>query len=397
MIQNIKQNVKNELHQTDIQQLQLSDIIANFETFAYRDQLNQQTVDRYHQIIDDLPPLDVFQIDGQYFLVGGFHRLEAHKKAERPFVTAKIYQGTYTQAKQFACKANSTHGLNLSQSERKRALTDFIKFSLLEDPFLSNGAISQAFGGTSEATVRRYRKKLEESGELEQLTERRGADGKVYQTKSIGQSGSSTDEAEASVHLIPHPYNTIFPFDKTAYHQIKDSLSSMGLLEPITLYEGKILDGKIRYQACIDTDIKPNFKTFPDDFPHYRGDASDFVISSNLRLHRTEENGLRMSLPIANITRDPDIHIRKGTDPNVVSRCAEEMKRGDKFPPVLVVSDNGNNWLFDGFHRLEAAESIGLDQFDVDLCDGDYKTALYLACTVNATHGSPNWEREIKQ
>lgn len=272
---------------------------------------------------------------------------------------------------------------------------DFIRFSLAEDPYLSNVAIAQAYGGTSEASVRRYRKSLEESGEIERLTERRGADGRVRETDNIGKTTSSTDEDELTSHLIPHPVNEIFPFDKTVYRQIKESLPSIGLLEPITLYEGKILDGKIRYQACIDAGIKPEFKTFPDDFLHYRGDAFDFVINSNLKNQRTEENGLRISLPIANIARDYNIHSRKGNDPDLVSRYAEAMKKGAKFPPVLAVSDNGKNWLVDGFHRLEAAESIGLDQFDVDLCDGDYKTALSLACRVNATHGLPDWKRRV--
>ena len=42
------------------------------------------------------------------------------------------------------------HGLKLvgHRLERRRALTDFIKFSLLEDPFLSNVAIARNFGGT---------------------------------------------------------------------------------------------------------------------------------------------------------------------------------------------------------------------------------------------------------
>jgi len=90
------------------------------------------------------------------------------------------------EAKIFACKANAQHGLNMTRSERQRALMDFIKFSLLEDPLLSNVAVARNFGGTSIKTVRRYRTKLEESGEIEVTTQRRGADGRVIEAVDIG-------------------------------------------------------------------------------------------------------------------------------------------------------------------------------------------------------------------
>jgi|ETNmetMinimDraft_30_1059905.scaffolds.fasta_scaffold09837_5 uncharacterized ParB-like nuclease family protein len=185
----------------EILQLPISDIIADFETYAYRDQLNQEKVVEYQQLVDDLPPLDVFKIDDSYVLVGGFHRLEAHKQSDRELITVVAHQGSEVDAKMFACKANAQHGLNMTASERKRALMDFIRFSLAEDPYLSNVAIAQAYGGTSEASVRRYRKSLEESGGIERLTERRGADGRVRETDNIGKTTSSIDEDE-SLQLI---------------------------------------------------------------------------------------------------------------------------------------------------------------------------------------------------
>lgn len=181
----------------EILQLPISDIIADFETYAYRDQLNQEKVVEYQQLIDDFPPLDVFKIDDSYVLVGGFHRLEAHKQSDRELVTVVVHQGSEANAKMFACKANSTHGLNLTASERKRALTDFIKFSLLEDPLLSNVAIARSFGGTSEKTVRRYRIKLEESGEIDISTQRRGADDRVIGVINIGSVTSADAEVKS--------------------------------------------------------------------------------------------------------------------------------------------------------------------------------------------------------
>ena len=43
---------------------------------------------------------------------------------------------------------------------------------------------------------------------------------------------------------------------------LKDSISYSGLIEPITLFEGQILDGWHRYSACIQTETAPKFEEF---------------------------------------------------------------------------------------------------------------------------------------
>ena len=156
----------------EIRSLGIDEIKADFEVYAYRDDLDDETVKRYQQIIDDLPPVDVFNTEEGLILAGGYHRLEAHRQEGRETITATIHQGTVVEAKMFACKANAQHGLNMTRSERQRALMDFIKFSLLEDPLLSNVAITRNFGAASIKTVRRYRTKLEESGEIEVTAQR---------------------------------------------------------------------------------------------------------------------------------------------------------------------------------------------------------------------------------
>jgi hypothetical protein len=54
------------------------------------------------------------------------------------------------------------------------------------------------------------------------------------------------------------------------------------LRHPITTYEGKILDGKLRYEACLAAGVEPTFK-------EYKGnDPEGLVISANvMRKHWT--------------------------------------------------------------------------------------------------------------
>jgi hypothetical protein len=49
-----------------------------------------------------------------------------------------------------------------------------------------------------------------------------------------------------------------------------------GLHEPITLHEGKILDGRNRYNACLDAGVEPRFT------PYKGNNAVAFVVSRNL-------------------------------------------------------------------------------------------------------------------
>jgi hypothetical protein len=55
-------------------------------------------------------------------------------------------------------------------------------------------------------------------------------------------------------------------------------IKANGLREPITLYQGKILEGRNRYRACLRLQIEPQFEEFEGD----DADAYAFVISKNI-------------------------------------------------------------------------------------------------------------------
>ena len=54
---------------------------------------------------------------------------------------------------------------------------------------------------------------------------------------------------------------------KEDFMALKDSISHSGLLEPITVFEGQILDGWHRYRACLEVGMKPKFTEFTGDEP----------------------------------------------------------------------------------------------------------------------------------
>ena len=89
--------------------------------------------------------------------------------------------------------------------------------------------------------------------------------------------------ATQHVDIEYHPLANLFPLlGETEIQTLSDDIRNNGLNVPITMYEGKILDGRNRYVACILAEVAP---TFIDYEGH---DPVKFVISTNLhRRHLT--------------------------------------------------------------------------------------------------------------
>lgn len=68
--------------------------------------------------------------------------------------------------------------------------------------------------------------------------------------------------------LLAHPAAEYFPLiEGEAFEALKTSIASTGLLMPITLCDGRILDGRNRYRACIELGIEPRFQNFQGESP----------------------------------------------------------------------------------------------------------------------------------
>jgi hypothetical protein len=62
-----------------------------------------------------------------------------------------------------------------------------------------------------------------------------------------------------SKRLISHPMTRFFPrMSREDYSALRSDIQRHGLRVPIVLLEGKILDGRHRYQACLELSIEPD-------------------------------------------------------------------------------------------------------------------------------------------
>src|SRR5690349_18079139 len=93
------------------------------------------------------------------------------------------------------------------------------------------------------------------------------------------------------------------------------------------------------------------------------------------------------SLRIALLRLDGDTQPRETTDYSIVEEYGERIQAGDKFPPVVVFFDGEHHWLGDGFHRVFAHQSAGLEDIEADIRPGSRADAVWFACSANRAHG----------
>jgi hypothetical protein len=89
-------------------------------------------------------------------------------------------------------------------------------------------------------------------------------------------------DVEDFLNFVAHPLANMFPMiEGGAFEELKRDISAQGILEPIRLYQGMILDGRNRYAAA-----KACGHEFSvDDFVQWEGtpqEAEAWVISTNL-------------------------------------------------------------------------------------------------------------------
>src|SRR3989442_6593104 len=88
-----------------------------------RARLNQDAITQYTDIFDQLPPVDVYDVQRHgLVLADGWHRLEAAKRLNRDSVLAVVRKGTLQDAMAWAVIANVKHGQPLTRQERYDAV-----------------------------------------------------------------------------------------------------------------------------------------------------------------------------------------------------------------------------------------------------------------------------------
>ena len=91
-------------------------------TVAIRERLDEDTIARYQEVLDELPPIVVFDTPEGMLVADGMHRWAANERAGRTNVEADVRKGSRNDALEYAISANTRHGHELTRTEYQSAV-----------------------------------------------------------------------------------------------------------------------------------------------------------------------------------------------------------------------------------------------------------------------------------
>jgi len=91
-----------------------------------------------------------------------------------------------------------------------------------------------------------------------------------------------------------------------------------------------------------------------------------------------------MKVKISEFRIDPEISIRQELNEKTLRDYMEDF---EVLPPVVIFDTERGKVLADGFHRVTAAERLGLLEIEAEIRKGSYREALEYAVIANSKHG----------
>ena len=179
-----------------------------------------------------------------------------------------------------------------------------------------------------------------------------------------------------------HPFASIFPLlEGGAFSELAADIAAHGLREPIVLHDGKILDGRNRYRACLEAGVKPEFVTYT------RADPLAYVVSLNLKRRHLDES--QRAMVAARIATLPDGHRQVGQLAEVPTQpaAAITLKVGERsVRRARKVLDHGTPDLVAAVEQGAIPVSVAADLAELDEATqhgaaAEPKKAAYLAKT----------------
>ena len=130
-------------------------------------------------------------------------------------------------------------------------------------------------------------------------------------------------------HWPIHPYAEIFPpMTLAEFERLCDDIQQNGLLEEIVLHEGKVLEGRSRYWACLARGVAARFRPYAGEC----GSPLAFVVARNLyRRHLTESQRALVAARLKPLFEE-----------RARQRQTAGLKQGSDFPVVMNSSQRGN-------------------------------------------------------
>lgn len=174
-----------------LQVLKLSQLRTDGETQS-RSEMSESTIADYAERLSTVkderwPPLEAFHDGRDYWLVDGFHRLEALKRNGVIVFDVRVQRGSLRDAQLYSCSVNARHGLRRTTADKRRAIDRLLRdkeWSRRSDRWIAERcAVSPSTVGAVRAQV----------SNLDTSNTREGQDGKSYPASQPSRPATTVD------------------------------------------------------------------------------------------------------------------------------------------------------------------------------------------------------------
>jgi ParB-like chromosome segregation protein Spo0J len=104
--------------------MKLNEIKLN-ESLQSRISISDEVVDEYTEVLREggkLPAVTIYRVGSVHYLVDGWHRYHAHKKAGLADIQVDVIDGTLREATLYSVGVNDSHGLRRSNEDKRKAV-----------------------------------------------------------------------------------------------------------------------------------------------------------------------------------------------------------------------------------------------------------------------------------
>jgi hypothetical protein len=266
-----------------------------------RELINESAVAQYAEDIltgSTFPPIEIFDDGLNKWLVDGFHRLFAHKRAGFTEMEVIVHQGTQRDAQFYALGVNDAHGLQRTNADKRKAV--MIALNDLEWQDYSDIKLGKICK-VSATFVSKCKKEAQIERPIEKTYTTRHGTKATMDTSKIGKK---TDDAKVSKPKIePAPVTELAPVEKyiptendqlTELSHVNAELhaENLKLQDKMTILSGdqEVINAQFEALRTQITGLEAELKAVKNARDQFQSKNSDLIKQVNYWRKRAEKS-----------------------------------------------------------------------------------------------------------
>lgn len=147
------------------------------------------------------------------------------------------------------------------------------------------------------------------------------------------------------------------------FEEFKQDIKENGLLEPIWIYEDKIIDGRNRYRACMELGVDPQYRTWQNE----GGSLVRFVVSMNARRRHLTKSQKAACAVLALPRLEEEAKQRQGARSDLATKVSESQIKGEAREIAGAALEVGTTYVSAAKRIKEEAPDLFSDIYAGDL------------------------------